>query len=114
MDDLDASIRNLNQAISATSEEGFYRREMLANLGRKLASRYERTGDVADLEAGISNAQQAVSLIPKDHPDWSGSLSNLSRMLSRRFRLTRDMEDLDNALSGFETATWCLSAIPLY
>ncbi|RYP13603.1 hypothetical protein DL765_006804 [Monosporascus sp. GIB2] len=105
----EAEMGEAEMAVSATPEDHRDRAGNLKNLGSKLFSRYERTGNMNDLEAAILKAEIAVSAIPEDHPDRAAMLNILGSMLFSRYLRTGIMNNLEEAILKAEIA---VSAIP--
>ncbi|CAG8320463.1 unnamed protein product [Penicillium salamii] len=104
IDDLEAAISRVQDAIQATPLDHPNRAGCLNNLSHHLSSRYERTGNLNDLEAAISRAQDAVKATPLDHPNRAGCLNNLSYHLSYRYERTGNLDDLEAAISRAQDA----------
>ena len=82
MKDLEEAIQTARQAVESTPADHPDRAAWLNNLGNKLESRYERTGEMKDLEEAIQTARQAVESTPADHPDRAAWLNNLGNKLA--------------------------------
>ena len=66
---LEAAIQKAEQAIKNTPGDHPNLAGYLNNLGNKLGSRWDRTGQIEDLEAAIQKAEQAVKETPEGHPN---------------------------------------------
>ncbi|GJN78762.1 hypothetical protein PLIIFM63780_002271 [Purpureocillium lilacinum] len=114
MADLEEAITLTRQAVDATPADHPNRAGILNNLGSKLQSLYERTGEMADLEEAITVARQAVDATPADHPDRAGWLNNFGNNLESRYRRTGESGDLEGASSCLHAAWSCQTAIPFH
>ena len=98
MEDLEEAILVARQAVDVTPKDHPDLAGWLNNLGTKLESRYERTGEMEDLKEALRVARQAVDVTPEDHPDLAGRLNNLGTKLERRYERTGKIEDLEEAI----------------
>ena len=109
MKDLEEAIQTARQAVESTPADHPDQAGRLNNLGNKLESRYERTGEMKDLEEAIQTARQAVESTPADHPDQAGWLNNLGNKLESRYERTGEMKDLEEAI---QTARQAVESTP--
>lgn len=93
LDDLDASIDELERCVDAmdTGEPPFAL--VLSALGESLGRRYARTGDLDDLERGIDLMEQALAI--REMPE---TLVNLTTGLMRRYDRTSQLDELDRII----------------
>ncbi|WP_327722297.1 CHAT domain-containing protein [Streptomyces sp. NBC_00490] len=98
LEDLDAAIVHLREAVATTPADHPDRAWMLAGLGASLQFRFGRTGRLEDLETAITVGREAVATMRAGHPDHAGTLSNLVAALQARFERTGKLEDLDAAI----------------
>lgn len=91
MADLEETITVTRKAVELTTADHPDRVIWLNNLGRKLQSRYERTGEMADLEEAIRVTRQAVASTPANHPARALYLNSLGK--SRSWRPTKAVSD---------------------
>ncbi|GAA2332323.1 CHAT domain-containing protein [Dactylosporangium salmoneum] len=105
-DDLDLldEIVQLFAEAATTSDPG--RRPLcLAELGRWLALRYERTGRAADLERSIGSYVMAVDETPPDDPDWGQYQHALADAYRARLERFEEVADLDLAIEAYRAAS---------
>ncbi|MFG1995322.1 hypothetical protein ACGFJ7_35640 [Actinoplanes sp. NPDC048988] len=100
VEDLDAAIEALTDAVSVTSDEHPDRPMYLGNLGAARLARFRRYSDRSDVDAAVEAAQRALRLTPERHPARPGRLSNLGIALRARGRQT----DLQEAITCCRTA----------
>ena len=110
IEDLEESIRRVQQTVDITSLDHPDLAGRLNSLANKLQRRFERTGRMEDLEESIRRAQQAVDITPLDDLNLAAILNNLSCKLERRFERTGRMEDLEESIRRVRQA---VDATPL-
>ncbi|PQE29588.1 meiosis-specific serine threonine- kinase mek1 protein [Rutstroemia sp. NJR-2017a BBW] len=93
LDDLDESIRRMQEAIEATAEDHPNRMYLLTNLAVGLYNRYSKTGGRDDLDGSIRRMQEVIEIGPEDHPDRSNWLNGLEVALRDRDRKTMTTDD---------------------
>ncbi|KAJ5662986.1 hypothetical protein N7507_003717 [Penicillium longicatenatum] len=98
IEDLEEAIRLSRQAAQATPEDHPDLAIYLNNLGNRLESRYERTGQIEDLEEAIRASRQAVQATPDDHTVLNMYLDNLGTHLACRYKRTGQIDDLEEAI----------------
>ena len=69
-----------------------------------MATRFGRTGRLADLDQAVGANQEAVDATPVGHPDRAAYLSGLGNVLATRFERTDDAADLDRAVAFAQEA----------
>ncbi|KAF5856680.1 hypothetical protein ETB97_007037 [Aspergillus alliaceus] len=70
-----------------------------SNLGNRLSTRFNRTGNITDLKEAIDSARRAIKITPQGHPDLTGLLNNLGIMLLRRYNRTGSVDDLEDTIN---------------
>ncbi|KAJ6439162.1 putative reverse transcriptase [Purpureocillium lavendulum] len=111
---LEEAITVARQAVDLTPADHPDRAIWLLNLGNKLKSRYESTGELANLEEAITVARQAVGCTPADHPNRAAFLNNLGNKIESRYERTGKSRDLEEASSCFHAAWSCQTGIPFH
>ena len=104
LEDTQEGIRRIEEAVAATPVDHPDRATMLANLGKHLSTRYDRTGALEDLQEAILRFEEAVAAAPVGYPDRAGMLTNLGNCLSTRFGWTGALEDLQEGIRRSEEA----------
>ena len=102
MDDLNAAVAAIEEAVKSTLHDHLNRAVPLNNLGNALQCRFERTGSMDDLNAAVEAIEEAVKLTPRDHPIRASRLNNLGIALGRRFERTGSMDDLNAAVNAYD------------
>lgn len=70
----------------------------LSNRAKVMASRYERTRNMADLQTAIDLAAEAVAATPPEHHHAGRHLAGLSGHWKTRFERTRALADIDKSI----------------
>jgi tetratricopeptide (TPR) repeat protein len=96
--DLDESIRRMQEAVEATPKDDPYRMYLLNNLGMELYNRYSKTSAIPDLDGSIRSLQEAIEISPEDHPDRPSWLNYLRIGLYDRYSRTKIRDDLDESI----------------
>lgn len=85
MEDLEASIRHVQQAVNITPQGHQNLAEHLQILGNQLKNRFNLTGRMEDLDESIRWTQQAVDITSRNHRSLAVNLSNLGTLLHTKF-----------------------------
>ncbi|KAI2632251.1 CHAT domain-containing protein [Hypoxylon sp. NC1633] len=127
MEDMEAAVRFMREAVQATPTDHQDRSKRLSNLSLQLGNRWFRTREMSDLEESISLSREALAVIKTDQYvdrtkflnnfgvqitanhdrqeitreyliDQATLLNNLGSRLTNRFSITQVQEDLDEAI----------------
>ncbi|KAJ7766712.1 CHAT domain-containing protein [Mycena metata] len=104
LNDLNAAIDKLQEAVDLRPEDHPGRAEQLQDLATCFTDRFRQLGDLKDLEAALQRDQEAVDLTPADHPDKAERLQSLAVSFSDRFQRLGDLKDLEAALEKKQEA----------
>ncbi|KAF8183258.1 CHAT domain-containing protein [Mycena galopus ATCC 62051] len=104
LNDLDAAIDKLQEAVDLRPEDHPGRAEQLQDLAMCFTDRFRQFGDLKDSKAALQRDQEAVDLTPADHPDKAERLQSLAISFRDRFRQLGDLKDLEAALEKNQEA----------
>ena len=102
--DIDNSIRALEEGINLMEETDVRRSTLYNNIGIALLSRFKRTQQLKDIKSALQASEDAVKLAPLDHPDRCSFLVNLGNSLEASSIFTGSTHDRERAIQAFEKA----------
>ncbi|WP_052390313.1 CHAT domain-containing protein [Streptomyces sp. NRRL B-24484] len=112
-DDRDEAIVLGRQAAATVSDQE--RPVVLANLGGRLAQRFDRTGALADADAAVEHLQEVTDATrARGDSVFLEAAANLSSVLMRRFEVTGALADLDEAIAKAREVVAAAATEPLY
>ncbi|KAJ7907137.1 CHAT domain-containing protein, partial [Mycena leptocephala] len=97
LQDLEAALRNDQQALDLTVEGHPSRPDLLLNLGASFEERYKRLGSLHDLDTAVQYNKEALAITPKG-PDRPTCLQMVSQSLGTRYSRLGALPDLQDAL----------------
>ncbi|KAG8978191.1 hypothetical protein FRB93_011343 [Tulasnella sp. JGI-2019a] len=104
MDDLEESIHHHREELALYPIGDPHCASTLRNLGARLNTRFENTGNVADLDESIRHHEAALILCPVGHPGRPSILNTLGYMFGTRSRRTGNMEGLEKSIRYHQEA----------
>ncbi len=104
LNDLDQSLRLLNDAVEHTPIDSPDLPVRLSNLGNALRDRYASTGKLEDLEQALEVHRRALQHTLVNSSTLPSRLSNLGLGLHTHYERTGRLEDLEQAIATFEEA----------
>jgi len=104
MEDLEATIMQLQATVNATPEHHPARAALLNDLASHLSSRYARTEKLRDLEAAINRTETAVKATPEERLSRAVLLNNLGSRWNMRYERSTDAQDMEAAINYTQAA----------
>lgn len=104
LQDLDAALEYLEQAIAATPDGAAGLPDRLSNLGAVLSSRYDHISRLDDLERAVELYSRALALSPPGAPNIAIYLNSLGVAFLKLYHRTGKLDDLDRSMDALERA----------